>query len=103
MLSHCGSSRQARRVALGEQASNVVTLELPPDIEIVRQRGLIAADWPDRLPSRSRPYTSTIVFVVRAGNPHAIHDWPDLMAPGVAVASRTRAVPAPASSRRWRP
>ncbi len=93
VLSHGGSSRQAMRIALGEQPADVVTLGLPSDIELLRQRGLIAAGWTDRLPNRSRPYTSTIVFVVRAGNPHAIHDWPDLLAPGVAIV-----VPDPRSS-----
>ena len=91
--SHGGSSRQAKRVALGEQRADVVTLGLPSDIELLQQRGLIAAGWSGRLPNRSRPYTSTIVFVVRAGNPRAIHDWPDLLGPGVQIV-----VPDPRSS-----
>jgi sulfate/thiosulfate-binding protein len=83
--SHGGSSRQARKVISGEQPADVVTLGLFSDIDGLRKRGLIAANWADRLPNHSLPYTSTIVFVVRQGNPHAITDWPDLLAPGVEV------------------
>jgi sulfate/thiosulfate-binding protein len=83
--SHGGSSRQARKVISGEQPADVVTLGLYSDIEALRKRGLIAADWADRLPNRSRPYTSTIVFVVRNDNPRAIRDWPDLLTPGVEI------------------
>ncbi len=56
-----------------------------PDVDALRKRGLIAADWASRLPNNSQPYTSTIVFVVRKGNPRAIKDWPDLIRPGVFV------------------
>jgi sulfate/thiosulfate-binding protein len=77
--SHGGSSRQARTVINGEQAADVVTLGLFSDVDALRKRGLIASDWVDRLPNHSQPYTSTIVFVVRQGNPKNIRDWPDLI------------------------
>jgi sulfate/thiosulfate transport system substrate-binding protein len=83
--SHGGSSRQARKVVNGEQPADVVTLGLPSDIDALTKRGLVAPDWPDRLPNHAVPYTSTIVFVVRHGNPHRIRDWPDLLAPGLEV------------------
>jgi sulfate/thiosulfate transport system substrate-binding protein len=83
--SHGGSSRQARKVIGGEQAADVVTLGLFSDVDALRKRGLIAADWANRLPHHSQPYTSTIVFVVRQGNPFAIGDWPDLVKPGVEI------------------
>lgn len=77
--SHGGSSRQARKVISGEEQADVVTLGLFSDVDSLRKHGLIASDWVDRLPNHSRPYTSTIVFVVRQGNPKNIHDWPDLI------------------------
>jgi sulfate/thiosulfate transport system substrate-binding protein len=77
--SHDGSSRQARSVISGEQPADVVTLGLFSDVDMLRKRGLIANGWADRLPNHSRPYTSTIVFVVRQGNPKHIRDWPDLI------------------------
>ncbi|MDR3516676.1 MAG: sulfate ABC transporter substrate-binding protein [Azospirillaceae bacterium] len=83
--SHGGSSRQARKVISGEQPADVVTLGLYSDIDALRKRGLIAQNWADRLPNHSLPYTSTIVFVVRQGNPHGIKDWPDLLSPGIEV------------------
>jgi sulfate/thiosulfate transport system substrate-binding protein len=83
--SHAGSSHQARSVINGEQAADVVTLGLVSDIDGLQKRGLIGADWADRLPNRAQPYYSTIVFVVRRGNPHKLHDWPDLIKPGVEV------------------
>jgi sulfate transport system substrate-binding protein len=83
--SHGGSSRQARKVIRGEQPADVVTLGLPSDIDALRKRGLVAPDWAERLPNHAVPYTSTIVFVVRHGNPHHIRDWPDLLAPGLAA------------------
>ena len=82
--SHGGSGAQARAVLEGLQA-DVVTLALAADIDALAKRGLIAANWQSRLPQNSSPYTSTIVFLVRKGNPKAIHDWPDLLKPGVAV------------------
>ncbi len=83
--SHGGSGSQARAVIEGLQA-DVVTLALQPDIDAIAERAhLIAADWQKRLPNNSVPFTSTIVFVVRKGNPKNIHDWPDLVKPGVSV------------------
>jgi sulfate/thiosulfate transport system substrate-binding protein len=83
--SHGGSSRQARSVISGEQQADVVTLGLSSDIEALQKRGLVAAGWASRLPNHSQPYSSTIVFVVRGGNPKAIRDWPDLIRPGVEI------------------
>lgn len=83
--SHGGSSRQSRKVISGEEPADVVTLALFTDVDALRKRGLIASDWVDRLPNHSSPYTSTIVFVVRQGNPKKIHDWPDLVHPDVQV------------------
>jgi sulfate/thiosulfate transport system substrate-binding protein len=83
--SHGGSSRQARSVVSGEQQADVVTLGLYPDVDALRRNGLIADGWAARLPNHSQPWYSTIVFVVRKGNPRRIHDWPDLVAPGVEV------------------
>ena len=83
--SHGGSSHQARLVATGEQAADVVTLGLPSDIEGIEKRGLIDKDWRTRLPDDAEPYHSTIVFVVRKGNPLHILDWPDLVRPRVEV------------------
>jgi sulfate/thiosulfate transport system substrate-binding protein len=82
--SHGGSSRQAQAVIDGLPA-DVVTLALRSDVEALHRRGLIADGWADRLPDSSEPYTSTIVFVVRKGNPRGIKDWPDLIRPGVSV------------------
>ncbi|HXW48807.1 MAG TPA: sulfate ABC transporter substrate-binding protein [Xanthobacteraceae bacterium] len=83
--SHGGSSRQALAVAEGEQEADVVTLALPSDIDGLRKRGLIADGWQRRLTNNSQPYTSTIVFVVRKGNPRQIRDWPDLIANDVEI------------------
>jgi sulfate transport system substrate-binding protein len=83
--SHGGSSRQARKVISGELKADVVTLGLYSDVDALRKRGLIAADWADRLPDHSLPYSSTIVFVVRHGNPRGIGDWQDLLAPGLEI------------------
>lgn len=82
--SHGGSGKQARGVIDGLGA-DVVTLALAYDIDEIANRGLIAKDWQKRLPHNSAPYTSTIVFLVRKGNPKAIKDWNDLARPGVAV------------------
>jgi sulfate transport system substrate-binding protein len=78
--SHGGSSTQARSVLDGLDA-DVVTLALWPDTDSLRRKGLIADGWEDRLPNRSLPYYSTIVFLVRKGNPKGIHDWADLVDP----------------------
>jgi sulfate transport system substrate-binding protein len=82
--SHGGSGSQARAVIDGLEA-DVVTLAMHPDTDAIRRAGLIAAGWEDRLPNRSLPYLSTIVFVVREGNPRGLHDWPDLIRPGVRI------------------
>jgi sulfate/thiosulfate transport system substrate-binding protein len=82
--SHGGSGAQARAVIDGLQA-DVVTLALAYDIDAIAAKGLIADDWQKRLPLNASPYTSTIVFLVRKGNPKAIKDWDDLVKPGVAV------------------
>jgi sulfate/thiosulfate-binding protein len=82
--SHGGSGKQARAVIDGLPA-DVVTLALAYDIDAISERGLIAHDWQRRLPQRSAPYTSTIVFLVRKGNPKQIRDWGDLVKPGVSV------------------
>ncbi|HLY55200.1 MAG TPA: sulfate ABC transporter substrate-binding protein [Stellaceae bacterium] len=83
--SHGGSGAQARAVIDGLDA-DVVTLGLAGDIDAIAAKSkLIPADWQARLPNNSTPYTSTIVFLVRKGNPKQIHDWPDLLKAGVAV------------------
>ncbi len=82
--SHGGSGKQARAVIDG-LAADVVTLALAYDIDEIAQRGLIAKDWQKRLPNNSAPYTSTIVFLVRKGNPKGIKDWNDLTKAGVSV------------------
>ncbi|MCE2867914.1 MAG: sulfate ABC transporter substrate-binding protein [Oxalobacteraceae bacterium] len=82
--SHGGAAKQARSVIDGLQA-DVVTLALSYDIDEIAQRGLIAKDWQKRLPNNSAPYTSTIVFLVRKGNPKNIKEWGDLARPGIAV------------------
>ncbi|MET0592059.1 MAG: sulfate ABC transporter substrate-binding protein [Polyangiaceae bacterium] len=83
--SHGGSGKQARAVIDGLEA-DVVTLGLAYDVDSIADKGkLVAADWQKRLPSNSAPYTSTIAFLVRKGNPKGIHDWSDLVKPGVQV------------------
>jgi sulfate/thiosulfate-binding protein len=82
--SHGGSGRQARSVIDGLEA-DVVTLALAYDVDAIAQKGLLAAGWQKRLPHNAAPYTSTIVFLVRKGNPKAIKDWDDLARPGVGV------------------
>src|SRR6187551_2206207 len=82
--SHGGSGSQARAVIDGLQA-DVVTLALAYDIDAIAAKGLIASDWQQRLPLNSSPYTSTIVFLVRKGNPKGIKDWDDLIKSGVSV------------------
>ena len=83
--SHGGSGKQGRSVIDGLEA-DVVTLALAYDIDEIQQKsGVIAADWQKRLPHNSSPYTSTVVFLVREGNPKGIKDWSDLVKPGVAV------------------
>ena len=82
--SHGGSGKQARAVIDG-LAADVVTLALAYDIDQIAARGLIKPDWQSRLPNNSTPFTSTIVFLVRKGNPKGIKDWSDLVKPGVQV------------------
>jgi sulfate/thiosulfate-binding protein len=83
--SHGGSGKQARSVIDGLEA-DVVTLALSGDIDaIVEKSGRVKSDWQKRLPNNSAPYTSTIVFVVRKGNPKGIKDWGDLAKPGISV------------------
>jgi sulfate/thiosulfate transport system substrate-binding protein len=82
--SHGGSGAQARSVIDGLDA-DVVTLALASDIDAIADKGLIAKDWQSRLAYNSTPYTSTIVFLVRKGNPKGIKDWPDLIKPGLQV------------------
>src|SRR5689334_15237244 len=83
--SHGGSGRQARSVIDGLPA-DVVTLALAADVDAIATQGkLLPVNWEERLPEHSAPYTSTIVFLVRKGNPKGIKDWGDLVKPGVAV------------------
>ena len=86
--SHGGSGKQARAVIDGLEA-DVVTLALAFDIDEIAQRGtgakLLASDWQKKLPDNAAPYTSTIVFLVRNGNPKGLRDWDDLVKPGVSV------------------
>ena len=82
--SHGGSGKQARSVIDGLEA-DVLTLALAYDIDAVANAGLVPKNWQARLPNNSSPYTSTIVFLVRKGNPKKIRDWNDLVRPGVAV------------------
>jgi sulfate/thiosulfate-binding protein len=82
--SHGGSGKQARSVIDGLEA-DVVTLALAYDIDAIADRGYLAADWQKRLSYNAAPYTSTIVFLVRKGNPKAVKDWGDLVKPGLQV------------------
>jgi sulfate/thiosulfate transport system substrate-binding protein len=81
---HGGSGAQARAVIDGLEA-DVVTLALAGDVDAIASKGLLSPDWQKRLPQNSAPYTSTIVFLVRKGNPKNIRDWDDLSKPGVSV------------------
>jgi sulfate/thiosulfate transport system substrate-binding protein len=82
--SHGGSGAQARSVIDGLEA-DIVTLALSADIDAIAQSGLINPAWQKRLPQNSTPYTSTIVFLVRKGNPRGVKDWNDLVKPGISV------------------
>ncbi len=83
--SHGGSSKQAGAIIGGLEA-DVITMNQPPDIDILVERGgLVAADWRKRLPNDAAPYTTTSVFLVRKGNPKGIKDWTDLARPGLQV------------------
>jgi sulfate transport system substrate-binding protein len=83
-MSHGGSGKQARAVVDGLPA-DVVTLALAYDIDAVADHGVLDRNWQQRLPDNASPYTSTIVFLVRKGNPKGIHDWNDLIKPSVQV------------------
>ena len=95
--SHGGSGKQARAVIDG-LAADVVTLGIASDIDAIQQRGLIAPGWAKRLPYNSVPYTSTIVFLVRKGNPKHIRDWADLTRPGIGIVTPN---PKSSSGGRW--
>jgi sulfate transport system substrate-binding protein len=95
--SHGGSGKQARAVLDGLEA-DVVTLALAYDVDVLADKGLLAKDWQGRLPNASSPYTSTIVFLVRKGNPKGIKDWDDLIKPGVSVITPN---PKTSGSARW--
>ncbi len=96
--SHGGSGKQARSVIDGLDA-DVVTLALAYDIDAIAEKGkLLPQDWQKRLPNNSSPYTSTIIFLVRKGNPKGIKDWGDLVKPGVAVVTPN---PKTSGSARW--
>jgi sulfate/thiosulfate transport system substrate-binding protein len=82
--SHGGSGKQARSVIDGLQA-DIVTLALAYDIDAIADKGLLAADWQQKFADNSSPYTSTIVFLVRKGNPKGVKDWDDLARPGIKV------------------
>ena len=84
--SHGGSGKQARGEVTTWLAADVVTLALAADVDAIYTNAkLIPQDWQKRLPDNSTPYTSTIVFLVRKGNPKGIKDWDDLIKPGVSV------------------
>jgi len=83
-MSHAGSSAQARAVADGLDA-DVVTMNTVTDIDFLAERGVVARDWRQRLPHNASPTTSTMLFLVRRGNPKQIRDWRDLIRPGVQV------------------
>jgi len=84
--SHGGSGKQATSVINGIEA-DVVTLALAYDVDAIAERGRIDKNWIKRLPDNSAPYTSTIVFLVKKGNPKQIHDWNDLIKPGVSIST----------------
>jgi len=95
--SHSGSGKQAQAVQNG-LAADVVTLGIASDINALAQGGLVSKDWQKRLPNNSVPYTSTVVFLVRHGNPKGIKDWPNLVRPGVSVITPN---PKSSSGGRW--
>ncbi|HKG33942.1 MAG TPA: sulfate ABC transporter substrate-binding protein [Gemmatimonadales bacterium] len=95
--SHGGSGKQARSVIDGLEA-DVVTLGLGYDVDVLADNGLLSMDWQKRLPHNSSPYTSTVIFLVRKGNPKRIKDWADLIKPGVSVIT---ANPKTSGGARW--
>ncbi|MEI7430530.1 MAG: sulfate ABC transporter substrate-binding protein [Betaproteobacteria bacterium] len=82
--SHAGSSKQVRAVADGLEA-DVVTMNQASDIDFLAEKGLVASDYAKKFPNGASPYTSTMVFIVRKGNPKALQDWSDLVKPGIQV------------------
>ncbi len=82
--SHAGSSKQVRAVADGLEA-DVVTMNQAADVDYLAEKGLVAKDYAKKFPTNASPYTSTMVFIVRKGNPKALRDWPDLTQSGVQV------------------
>lgn len=96
-VSNGGSGAQARAVISGLEA-DVVTLGLGYDVDAIAKAGLLSPDWAKRLPHNSTPYTSTIVFLTRKGNPKGIQDWPDLVKPGVQIVT---ANPKSSGGARW--
>ena len=82
--SHAGSSKQVRAVADGLEA-DVVTMNQASDVDFLADKGLVAKDYAKKFPNNASPYTSTMVFIVRKGNPKALKDWSDLVKPGVQV------------------
>lgn len=82
--SHAGSTRQVRAVADGLEA-DVVTMNQPTDVSFLAEKGLLPADWNKKFPNNASPYTSTMVFIVRKGNPKGFKDWSDLTKPGVTI------------------
>ena len=100
--SHGGSGKQARSVIDG-LAADVVTLGLAGDVDaLVTQGKLLSPDWEKRLPNNSAPYTSTIVFLVRKGNPKDIKDWGDLARPGIGVVTPNPKTSAVRAGTIWR-
>ena len=95
--SHGGSGKQARAVIDG-LAADVVTLGLGYDVDVLADNGLLPEDWQKQLPHNSSPYTSTVIFLVRKGNPKGIKDWSDLIRPGVSVIT---ANPKTSGGARW--
>lgn len=82
--SHAGSTKQVRAVADGLEA-DVVTMNQATDVDFLAEKGLVAKDWAKKLPNNASPYTSTMVFIVRKGNPKGLKDWGDLIKPGVQI------------------
>jgi sulfate transport system substrate-binding protein len=95
--SHGGSSAQSRKIIDGLDA-DVATLGIAADIDILAAKGLLPADWQQRLPGDSTPYSSTVVLLVRKGNPKDIKDWGDLVRPGIAVVTPN---PKTSAGARW--
>lgn len=100
--SHGGSGKQALEIANGLPA-DVATLALEYDIDAIQNAGMIDSGWINEYPDDSAPYTSTIVFLVRKGNPKNIHDWDDLTKNGVGVITRIRKLQVAPAGTTWQP